>query len=167
VIEPHDVLARGARTESAVAVDLTADPGGWLARALLALDAPRVALLVPNNHADLATEVAQQSLVELLAPKYRLRLRRSTPDSRHAIVEADRIDAPDHSMVRAVIERAHGKVGNTWREALIRASGGAMTKNQARERIAETGVPPDLLTEPLISLPRHRIAAVLRAVART
>jgi hypothetical protein len=167
VLEPRHLLAQGARTEKAIVLDLTADPGGWLTRALLALDAPRVVVLVPNNHPDLATGAAQQSLAELVATKYRLRLRRSTPDPRHAIVEADRIDDAEHPVVRAVVDRAHGKIGNTWREALIRASGGTLTKNQARERIREAGVPLDLLTEPLVSLPRHRIAAVLQAVAGT
>lgn len=164
-VEPHQLATPGTRTEQAIAVDLSADPGGWLARSLLALDAPRLALLVPNNHPDLANEVGQRALAELVAAKYRLRLRRSTPDPRHAIVEADRIDNPESPVVRAVIDRAHGKPGNTWREALIRASGDRLTKNQARERIRHTGIAPELLAEPLISLPRHHIAALLRVVA--
>jgi len=149
-----------------LAVDLTDDPGAWLARLLLALDARRLAILVPNNHPDLATEAAQRSLTELIAPKYRLRLRRSTPGPRHAIVEADRVDVrADQAVVRDVLDRAHGKVGNTWREALIRAAGGALTKNEARERIRAVVASPGPLAEPLISLPRHRIAELLRAVA--
>src|SRR5690606_15592115 len=107
------------------------DPGGWSARALLALDAPRVAILVPNNPPDLASEAAQRSVADLVAPKYRLRFRRSTPGPRHAIVEADRIDVAQPSAVRSVLDRAHGKVGNTWREALIRSTGAALTKNEA------------------------------------
>jgi predicted methyltransferase len=164
VVKARDLLTLGARRDNAIAVDVTGDPGGWLARALLALDAPRLAILVPNNHPDLANEAAQRSLTELVSTKYLLRLRRSTPDPRHAIVEADRI-SDDGSVVRAVVDRAHGKVGNTWREALIRASGGALTKNEARQRIRDAGVPPDQLSEPLISLPRHHISAVLRAAA--
>jgi predicted methyltransferase len=148
----------------AIAIDLSADPGGWLVRALLGVNAPRIALLVPNDHPDLTSETGQRRLTDLVAAKYRLRLRRSTPGPRHAIVEADRVEDGGRA-VRAVVDRAHGKVGNTWREALIRASGGTLTKNDARERIRATGVSPDLLAEPLISLPRHRIAALLRLVA--
>lgn len=153
-----------ARTEHGVAVDLTGDPGSWLARVLLALDARRLAIVVPNNHPDLTSQAAQRRLTELVAARYRLRMRRSTPDPRHAIVEADRIDT-DQGAVRAVIDRAHGKAGNTWREALIEVSGGALTKNEARDRIRATGTPPDRLTEPLIWLPRHQIASLLGTVA--
>lgn len=165
-IDVAQALTQGTRTEQAIAVDLSADPGGWLARVLLALDAPRVAVLVPNNHPDLTSEAAQRRLTEMVAPRYRLRLRRSTPDPRHAIVEADRADPSTVGpVVRGVAERALGKAGNTWREALIRASGGTLTKNEAREFIRATGVAPEWLAEPLIALPRHQLAELLRAVA--
>lgn len=165
--EPDRLVTAGVRTDQAVAVDLHADPGGWLVRALLAVDAPRLAVLVPNNHPDVSSEAGQRGLAALVAAKYRLRFRRSTPDPRHAIVEAARVDDADAPVARAVVDRAHGKPGNTWREALIRASGDRLTKNQARDRIRASGVAPHLLAEPLISLPRHQIAALLHAVTST
>lgn len=158
---------------SGVAVNLTGDPGGWLVRVLLALDAPRLALLVPNNHADLANEAAQRGLLETVGVKYRLKLRRSTPGPRHAIVEATRVNPDDldpaQRTLRAVLDRAHGKVGNTWREALIRAAaatGVTMTKNEARAKIRESVATPWVLDEPLLWLPRHRITELIRTIGR-
>jgi hypothetical protein len=159
--------------DQAVAVDLIDDPGGWLVRALLAIDARRVAILVRNNHPDLANEAGQKGLTELVAAKYRLRLRRSTPGSRFAIVEADRRDTadldPPGQAVRAVLDRAHGRVANTWREALIRASKGAggatLTKNEARARISAHANSVAVLEEQLLSLPRHQLSDVLADVA--
>ena len=153
----------------AVAADLRDDPGSWLARVLLAVDVPRLAVLVPNHHPDLADEAGQRALTELLRTKYVLRLRRSTPGPHLAIVEADRIDpaglkAADRA-VRAVLDRAYGKVTNTWRESLIRAGDGTLTKNEARALIrAADPAAPD---ERLIDLPRHRIAELLRSIARS
>ncbi|HEY7226452.1 MAG TPA: bis-aminopropyl spermidine synthase family protein [Micromonosporaceae bacterium] len=163
-----------AATGTGVAASLSGDPGGWLVRLLLAVDAPRVAVLVDNNHPDLANQAAQRGLAEAVGSRYRLRFRRSTPDPRHAIVEADRIDIAElggaQRVVRGVIDRAQGKVGNTWREALIRAAaddGATLTKNDARAHIRAAVPVPALLDEPLIGLPRHRIAELLRVIATT
>ncbi|WP_158892435.1 bis-aminopropyl spermidine synthase family protein [Amycolatopsis anabasis] len=164
-------LADGARPRGAdwsspitsrtpVALDLTADPGPWLLRALLAVNAPRVALLVPNSHPDLADAAAQEALARLVDAKYRLRYLRSTPDNTHAVVVAEAAAAP--SAAGTVLAKAHGKLGNVWREALIEASGGTLTKNEARERIGDH---PDLAHR-LIDLPRHRVATLLAALAR-
>lgn len=167
-----ELPAELSRRAAAAAVDLTADPGSWLVRVLLATDAQRLAILVPNNHPDLANEAAQRNLRELLAAKYRLRLRRSTPGPRYAIVEADRVDVadldPPQRAVRAVVDRAHGKVGNTWREALIRAGGKGettLTKNDARTRIRTAATAPDLLDDQLVSLPRHHIEELVVDIA--
>jgi predicted methyltransferase len=168
--------ARG-RMARAVAVDLTADPGGWLSRVLLAVAAPRLALLVDNNHPDLVNAVAQQALADLVGTRYRLKLRRSTPGPRLAVVEADLVDVADVDasgrVVREVLDRAHGKLGNVWREAWIRAGardGVTVTKNEARARVAAVaafaGLPERWLDEQLIVLPRHGIARILAAILR-
>jgi len=154
-----------------LAFDLTADPGPWLARTLLARNAGRVAALVGNNHPDLADERGQRSLTELVGAKYRLRFHRSTPDHGHAVVVAtevpeERLDAGER-LARAVLSRAHGKIGNTWREALVAASGGGLTKNAARELVAAHAPDPADLALRLVDLPRHRVAALLAAVRRT
>jgi hypothetical protein len=160
------------RCDGALALDLSGDPGGWLARALLAAGARRLALLVPNGHQDLASEAAQRALASLVAPRYRLRLRRSTPGPKLAIVEAERVDADGLAAgpraVRDVLDRAHGKLGNTWREALVRASaaaGAPLTKNEARARAQDAAGRPEVLGEQVLALPRHIVGGVLADVA--
>ncbi|WP_347177100.1 bis-aminopropyl spermidine synthase family protein [Parafrankia sp. EAN1pec] len=55
-----------------VAVDLTADPGPLLLRALLAVTARKVRFVVPVDHPDVSTPGARAALASLVAPKYRL-----------------------------------------------------------------------------------------------
>lgn len=167
---PRQVLARPG---AAVAADLSQDPGPWLLRVLLAVNAARLALLVPNNHPDLADAEGQRRLAGLVGAKYALRFRRSTPTPRHGIVEATAVRPPaagpgaDPAAVlgHALLSRAHGKVGNVWREALIRAAretrGVTLTKNEARAAIERIAPDPGLLGLRLIELPRHRIAELL------
>lgn len=126
-----------AEEGTAVAVDLTGDPGPWLVRVLLGVNAERVAVLVPNAHPDLTDAPSQSALIELVAPKYRLRLLRSTPDSKHAVVVADRTGTT--TAAHRVWTRAHARLGNVWPQA-----------------------PADLADLRLIDLPRHRIVDVLR-----
>jgi predicted methyltransferase len=114
----------------AVAIDLRADPGPWLLRVLLATNAQRLAVLVPNAHPDLGNAESQSALISLVRGKYRLRLLRSTPDNKHAVVVADAVDEP-----RDLLTKAHAKLGNM-----------------------EKAVPEDVLGYRLIDLPRHRIA---------
>ncbi|SFP33078.1 Protein of unknown function DUF43 [Amycolatopsis arida] len=142
----------------AVALDLGTDPGPWLLRALLAVNADRLAVLVPNRHPDLADAAAQAELRRLVAPKYRLRLLRSTPDGTHAVVLAEAAPA---GALSSVWTRAHGKLGNTLREAL--AATGALTRNAARQRATE--LVPDVADLRLLDLPRHRIAELLAATS--
>ncbi|MCP2168006.1 putative methyltransferase [Goodfellowiella coeruleoviolacea] len=156
---------------SALAVDLTGDPGPWLLRTLLACAAGRMAALVPNNHPDIGSERAQRDLADLVAARFQLRFLRSTPDSRHAVVVAEHVpvgalDAGGLA-VREVLLRAHGKLGNVWREALVTASRGELTKRQARERV-EAHAPADVdLDVRLIDLPRHRLAPLLATITTT
>lgn len=160
------------RKPGGVAVDLAEDPGSWLARTLIALDAEHVALLVPNNHPDLADQAGQTALKELIGPKYRLTLRRSTPEPRYALVEAARIDparlaTPDR-IRRYLLDRPHGKIANTWREALIAAAGQqgrVLSKNEARALVQVDEETLGVQSEQLLDLPRHQIAYVLQAAA--
>jgi len=87
-LRPHEVLAGGPRPRETATVDLSGDPGPWLLRALLALNCASVTLLVPNHHPDLADAAGQAALRELVAAKWDLRFRRSTPGPKQAIVEA-------------------------------------------------------------------------------
>lgn len=159
--------------DATLAYDLAPDPGPWLLRLLLARNTGRIALLVGNNHPDLVNAARQKELRELIAAKYQLRLLRSTPDNRHAVVVADRtpLDQLDRSSRarNTVLGKAHGKLGNILRDALIERAGGEVTKNEAREQVAElvqrNGIRPHELDLRLIDLPRHRIQAALNALA--
>ncbi|UVS81693.1 bis-aminopropyl spermidine synthase family protein [Actinokineospora sp. UTMC 2448] len=140
-----------------LAFDLTADPGPWLARVLIAAPRTPVAALVVNNHPDIADQAGQRALSSLVEAKFRLTFRRSVADGRHAVVTATPVDG--RGVAGALLDRPHGKLANIWREALIQDSAGALTKREARARVAELA--PDLRDERLIDLPRHRVAALL------
>jgi hypothetical protein len=157
---------------SHVALDLTGDPGGWLARALLAVNAERAVLVVGNQHPDLGDEAAQAALQALLAAKYRLRLRRGQPSARLALVEADRVDAAGldraGQLARWVLERGHGKVGNAWREGLIRLArrdGRTLTRTDARDLARAACRDQRLLGARPVELPRHQLRALLDDLA--
>ncbi|MFC7619946.1 bis-aminopropyl spermidine synthase family protein [Microlunatus sp. GCM10028923] len=170
-VELAEVLAgpgaiRDARS-AAVAVDATADPGPWLARILLALSGPRVAVAVPNGHPDLADQAGQQALQALVGAKWELRFRRSTPGPRLAIVEAVRVDpaglSPADTFRRAILDGAHRSLENAWRDGLVKASrraGLPLDRDSARDRTAAE-LPADLLEVRAIALPRSRLAALL------
>lgn len=150
---------------ASLAVDLSGDPGPWLLRTLLACSPGRMAALVPNNHPDVASERGQRALTSLVGTRFALRFLRSTPDGRHCVVVADQVLAGTLDTgglaVREVLMRAHGKLGNVWREALVTTSHGRLTKRQARDRIGEQVGDDEDLELRLIDLPRHRIAALL------
>jgi hypothetical protein len=159
-------IGKGA---ASLAVDLTADPGPWLLRTLLASVPARLAALVPNNHPNVSSEAGQRELTSLVDSRFRLRFLRGTPDNKHTVVVAEQVLAGDLNagglVVREVLLRAHGKLGNVWREALITVSRGELTKREARERIDHAvGDHPDLDVR-LIDLPRHRIAALLPLIS--
>ncbi|MGQ0842133.1 bis-aminopropyl spermidine synthase family protein [Actinokineospora sp.] len=151
------------RASGPVAYDLMADPGPWLARTLVAGPRVRVAALVGNNHPDITDQRGQQALRDLVAAKYRLTFHRSTPDGKHAVVVAEPV--PGDGVAAELLDHAHGKLGNVWREALIRASDGAVTKREARERVAALVTDAGDLDLRLIDLPRHRLRAVLEAAS--
>lgn len=156
-----------------VTANLAADPGSWLLRALLAVNADRVAVLLPNNHADLVSESAQRDVTNLVRAKYSLRFRRSTPDGEHAIVEATSVDpgtpADGAWLVRQILDRAHGRIDNVWREGLVRLSQSGphstLSKNEARAVIRDAAKGLGALDSRLIDLPRHAIPELLAAVA--
>ena len=159
---------------SCVAANLISDPGSWLSRLLLAVNATRLAILVSNNHPAIANEKAQKKLRAIVASKYKLKLRRSTPDSHYAIVEADVVEEGDldlaERVVRGILDRAHGKVRNTWRESVIRAvgtTGKALTKNEARELIEASGVAQEVLASQPLALPRDAIEGLIHLIARS
>ncbi|MBB1246059.1 bis-aminopropyl spermidine synthase family protein [Streptomyces durbertensis] len=184
--------AHTRRGRFAVAVNLAEDPGSWLPRVLLSTNAAQVVVVVPNNHPDIADESSQQALRALLGAKYQLRFRRNVPDRAHALVEAtavpagsgadstDNADNADNDnadntadpaawLAHWLLHRAHGKLGNVWRDGLIRLADvtGAPrpTKNQARETVREAVGRPALLDARLVDLPRHRLHTLFDELA--
>jgi hypothetical protein len=162
--------AATAHGHASAAVDLAGDHGPLLLRALLAANADRLVLLVPNGHPDLASEAGQRALAALVGAKYRLRFRRSTPGPAHAVVEAVATGTsdPGAALVRRLLDRAHGRIANVWREGLIaagRRTGAPPTKNEARAAVRAACTRPDLLDAALIDLPRHQVRQVLAEVA--
>jgi hypothetical protein len=157
---PARILGGGPLRADEVTVDLAADPGPWLARVLIALNAARVTLLVPNNHPDLRDARSQAALRELVGAKYDLRLRRSTPRPDRATVEAT-LRTPDKPDVAGwLLTHAHGKVGNVLRGALTHADPG-LSREEAEARAAAV-VRPEHAQARLLDLPRGAIAELLR-----
>ncbi|SDU30249.1 bis-aminopropyl spermidine synthase family protein [Jiangella alkaliphila] len=154
---------------AAVAVHLVGDPSTWLLRTLLALDVRRLAVAVQNAHPAVTSQAGQQELQRLVGAKWRLRFRRSTPDSRHAIVEAAEVDAADLAPAdvarRFLLDNGHRRLGTAWRDALIKGSrrtgGEPLGKDEARRIVDESGLPAHVLDSPLIELPAHRIASII------
>lgn len=155
---------------AAAVVDLAADPGAWLLRALLAANSRRLAIAVAADHPDVRTRQARRDLQHLVQHKFRLSFLPPAAGTRHAIVVAAQSPAGDGvaRLTRYVLSRAHGKIGNAWREGLIRAAQEPgtqpMTKNQARAIIGSTA-PPEYLDTSLMSLPRQQIAELLEMLA--
>ncbi|MBM7769996.1 hypothetical protein JOD54_000200 [Actinokineospora baliensis] len=149
------------RANGPVAYDLTADPGSWLARVLLAGPPTVLGALVPNNHPDIVDQRSQQALSDLVRDKYTLTYHRSLATGRHAVVLASPVDTS--SVRTTLLSRVHGKLANIWREALIADSKGTLTKREARDRVTTLLPTPDDADERLIDLPLHRIRAILAA----
>jgi hypothetical protein len=154
---------------ASLAVDLSADPGPWLLRTLLASSPARLACLVPNNHPAVSSEAGQKELQELVQTRFKLKFLRNNPDSKTTIVVADQVLTGTLSLgdrtVREVLMKAHGKLRNVWREALITASQGVLTKKQAAEIVDNASVASEDLELRLIDLPKHRIAALLPEIS--
>ncbi len=152
---PAQLAGRRARA----LVDLTDAPEPWVLRTLLALNAEAAALLLPPG--------AQASLAqwrELLRGKYELSAHALPGTALTALLARAR---PGGGPAARVLARAHGRLGNVAREALVAAArerGRVLTKNAARDLLAEH-VRPELLSASLVELPRHQVAEVLRGLA--
>ncbi|MCK9923781.1 bis-aminopropyl spermidine synthase family protein [Frankia sp. AgPm24] len=186
-LPPSTTGPSGGDTRSVV-VDLTDDPGPWLLRLLLAANADRLAVLVDADHPDLRsgqpfdlvrakwTRTPEHDETPTGAGRTRLLSLTATDQTAGA--------APER-LVRWLLERAHGRLGNVWRDGLIRVARdqpgaplaqraalttvhAALTTSREGGRDADadaTVIPADLLTARLIDLPRHTLADVLDAAS--
>ncbi|GAA5052513.1 hypothetical protein GCM10023259_031950 [Thermocatellispora tengchongensis] len=101
-------------------------------------------------------------LADLLSPVYAI----SAGDSGGSVL-AERVAVPGDEpgrVLRRILDNAHGKVANTWREALIAARAG-LTKRQARALIAETA--PWAADATPLDLPLDRLRGLRAAIAAT
>lgn len=161
---PKDVLPEVARVrlstwlakpyaakvrQAGVALPAGMDAG--LVRVLLATRAERVRVLVGE-----AIEVAD--LAEVLEPVYELSVDGRVAD---AVRKAADHGDPVERVLRAVMDRAHGRVANTWRDALIDVDG-ELTKRQARALVAEAA--PWARDVTLLELPLHRLRELPDAI---
>jgi hypothetical protein len=159
---PPAVTRRGSFTAAA---DLSADPGPWLARLLLAVSATHLVVLLPARHPDLSSAAARAALTELTGHKYTLEDPRPAPDGRHVLLHAGQTEPPADpgaALVRRLVTRAHGKIGNVWRDGLVRFTG--LTRNDARAHVLACAERPELLGGTLLELPRAQIGPLLTGV---
>ncbi|WP_182897136.1 bis-aminopropyl spermidine synthase family protein [Microbispora sp. H10830] len=132
-----------------VAIAVPAGLEAALPRLLLATRARHVRVLTPGPVADLP------ALAALLAPVYRLA-------AEGHVLDAVRLSPPDSGperVVRRIMDSAHGKVANAWREALTEpgpAGTAGLTKRQARAAVEEAA--PWALDATPLELPLHRLA---------
>lgn len=145
------------------AVDLAPAYGASLARVLLACAAPRVVLLCHNGTSSLSSAAGQAELRAMVAPTYDInRILRSTPRPDLALVLATR-RPDDGGVLRQVYDRPHGRLANTWPDAL--AGEQEVSRAAAREVVARLA--PALGGHTLLDLPSHRLAALPAAVERS
>ncbi|GAA4239786.1 bis-aminopropyl spermidine synthase family protein [Actinomadura meridiana] len=122
-----------------------------LARVLLATRAERVRVITDDP-------VDVRELATVLDPVYELHADgRAVEAVRKSFGGGDLVSL----VLRAVMDRAHGKVVNVWRDALIGVQPD-LTKRQARALIAESA--PWALDVSLLELPMHRLRELPGAV---
>ncbi|MEV4244295.1 bis-aminopropyl spermidine synthase family protein [Streptosporangium canum] len=159
---PRDLLAKTPRARlttwlakpyasdpDRVAIAVPAGLEAALPRLLLATRARRVQVTLAGPPKDLPAD--------LLSPVYGLTADGST-------VHAVRLPPPatdEGRILRRILDNAHGKLANTWREALIKVRG-ELTKKQARAVI--TAVAPWADDVTVLELPAHRLQELPAAV---
>jgi hypothetical protein len=155
---------------TAVLADLTRDPGAWLSRLLLATNAEYLTVVVRADHPALGASrrpgagavppgPALPAVLAPLAAKWTTTRSAATRSGMADLVgapgpgaSADRLRLltfravdpagldPADRLVRWLLDRAHGTLGNVWREGLIRISqdelGVVVSKREARARLA-------------------------------
>ncbi|MET7326867.1 bis-aminopropyl spermidine synthase family protein [Nonomuraea sp. NPDC005650] len=143
-----------AATLDRVAVALPPGLEAALPRILLATRASHVRVVCPDL----------PPLPDVLSTVYKL-------SAGGDVLDAVRLPQPDGeaaSVLRRILDNAHAKLANTWREALIavaRAQGSTLTKNEARTLIAEAAPWSEGLTP--LDAPLHHLSALPEAVTTT
>ncbi|MDF2704495.1 MAG: methyltransferase-like protein [Nonomuraea muscovyensis] len=164
---PAGFLPRTPRVRLAtwLAKPYAASPGRVAIAVPPGLDAalPRLLLAARAAHvrafpAEPPTDVT--GLAGLLSPVYELAVHGAAIDAVRRPPATD----PGPALLRRLLDRAHGKLVNTWREALIAAHPG-LTKRQARDIVLRVAPWADGVTA--LELPAHRLTALTEAVPAT
>jgi hypothetical protein len=129
-----------------IVADLRDDPGPWLMRTMLALNAQRAVFVVPRRHEALARLTAGAGEWNLVRAKFTsvspvpvddlfaVRCELSADPARDSVAD------PALALTRFVARRAHGRLRNVWREGLVAAaaaSGTTLTKHEATDLAAQ------------------------------
>ncbi|MBO0804373.1 MAG: bis-aminopropyl spermidine synthase family protein [Nocardiopsaceae bacterium] len=154
--------------------DLRDDPGPWLMRAMLALNAQQAVFVVPRRHDALDRLTAGAPEWDL--PRAKFARVSQVPVGDLVAVRCvlapglGRPADPGLELARYVTRRAHGRLRNVWREGLIAvaaASGKTLAKREAAALVEEhAGSWPAGLPLRLIDIPAARfpsLHAALRA----
>jgi hypothetical protein len=158
-------------------VDLRDDPGPWLLRAMLALNAPRAVFVVDARHEELRDLAMAAGPWTVPRAKYETVSIERLPDHGLTAVRCVLADeAPDDpvlALARYVTRRPHGKLRNVWREALITLAGRdgkSLTKRTAADLADESasaaGCANDLALR-LIDAPAHHFPGLLAALTHS
>jgi N4-bis(aminopropyl)spermidine synthase len=169
-------LPRSLQSRTAV-INLYPGFGAQVFRALLAASARRVVIACRNSVPELRDAAGQRALARLIAPKYRItRLLRSTPEPDMAVILAEEPPAGDMNLTAGeqlagyIYARAHGKLGNAWREGLIAlwaSRGQGLTKRDARDLIESVTARPDLLDRCPVDLPGPLFPPLISEIERS
>lgn len=145
-----------AASPERVAVAVPPGLDAALPRLLLAARAGHVRAFPTERPGDVT------ALAALLSPVYEITVQGAAV----AAVRRPPADTADPGAVllRRLLDRAHGKLVNTWREALIAAHPG-LTKRQARDLVLRVAPWADGVTA--LELPAHRLTDLAEAVPAT
>ncbi|MEU8383287.1 bis-aminopropyl spermidine synthase family protein [Streptosporangium sp. NPDC048865] len=171
---PRDVLPKAPRARLAtwLAKPYASDPARVAISVPAGLEAALPRLLLATRAGEVRVTLAappKDLPADLLAPVYELtaegttvRAVRVAPPAGNAANtgSAGGTDAAA-GILRRVLDNAHGKLANTWREALIKARGD-LTKRQARAVVAAVAPWADDVT--VLELPAHRLLELRAAV---
>jgi hypothetical protein len=155
-----------------IVVDLRDDPGPWLARAMLALNAPRSVFVIPGRHETLARLMSGTPEWTLPRAKFTslspAALAGESIAIRCELADDAAAGDPGLALTRFVARRAHGKLRNVWREGLIAisaASGTSLTKRAAADLADEfAGARAADLSLRLIDIPTAHFPALHAAL---
>ena len=146
-------------------INTAPDHGGAALRTLLLTAPERAVLIVPRR--DLPDP-------DLLAAAYGIATVPTGPGGDPAVIVATRHDHPPpdpaEAVLRHILLHPGAKVVNSWRDALLalaRDAGQAMTKNEARARIAADTLPPSLRRLRTWELPVSGLRTLVAEIPRS